>query len=221
MSYLEDETENAWASEKSHPAEATAALDTLTLEDSGGLLRLARVFAALLTLSCTSVWNSRANTPSPVVPLNSQRALIDDFGSSFHSLSNARFKSFFADPYGHASSSPASSVSQPNEEAPVAVKELVKPSLLPPAPLLPSLSFSSLTNVFKRSTPISTPPRSSTPEASTSKVLQQIDEKAPLRKTAEVRAAATHAEDVAFDFNRFMDQMRSKYAEPIAKYLRS
>jgi hypothetical protein len=85
--------------------------------------------------------------------------------------------------------------------------------------MLPSLSFSSITNVFKRGTPSATPPRSSSPEASTSKEVH--DEKA-LGKAAEIgRTGTSPADEAPFDFNRFMDQMRSKQADPIAKYLRS
>jgi hypothetical protein len=76
MSFRDDEAEQAWATQPQPEAPAAPALDTLTLEDSGGSLH---VRASVWGDCAGTVWatSSRATTPSPVV----SRALIDDFGS--------------------------------------------------------------------------------------------------------------------------------------------
>lgn len=49
----------------------------------------------------------------------------------------------------------------------------------------------------------------------------QVDEKAALRQSDGHGSSSKEREEPVFDFNKFLEQMRSRSADPIAKYLRS
>ena len=92
-----------------------------------------------------------------------------------------------------------------------------KSSLSAPS-MAPALSFSSIANAFRRAPSTAATPAVSRPE--TPKQQHQIDRQPSEAYSEKAGQAADEEPDVPFDFAKFLEQLRTKPADPIAKYLR-
>ena len=120
----------------------------------------------------------------------------------------------------HRGKDTASTEQEYNEKASSSSPSTSSPA--PPRDIATSISnpLASISSIFRsaRSSPAPSPSHPSTLKKPRSLSTDSIEAKGKLReKDAETESLA----EIPFDFNKFLEQMRTRSAEPIAKYLRS
>jgi hypothetical protein len=114
----------------------------------------------------------------------------------------------------------------PSPGTPTASSSRPGPSSVAPTSASLSNPLASLASVFRSATSSRTPSQAGTPQASSPAqgekgAYMESGRKEKGRKGKEAEKQSEALVEAVFDFNKFLEQMRTRSADPIAKYLRS